>query len=69
VAITHTNHLMAAHASRVVALDAGYHQALLVGSILMAAASGLALRIGNTREAAPLVLVNTEVTSEPEPLS
>ena len=68
VAITHTNHLIAAHASRVVALDAGYHQALLVGSILMAAASGLALRIGNTREAAPLVLVNTEVTSEPERL-
>ena len=68
VAITHTNHLMAAHASRVVASDAGYHRALLVGSILMAAASGLALRIGNTRKAAPLVLVNIEVTSEPERL-
>jgi MFS family permease len=68
VAITHTNHLMAAHASRVVASDAGYHRALLVGSILMAAASGLALRIGNTRKAAPLVMVNTEETPEPERL-
>lgn len=68
VAITHTNHLMAAHASRVVASDAGYHRALLVGSILMAAASGLALRIGNTRKAAPLVMVNTEETPESERL-
>ena len=68
VAITRTDHLIAAHTSRVVASDAGYHQALLVGSILMAAAGALALRIGNTREAAPLVLVNTEVTSDPERL-
>jgi hypothetical protein len=45
-----------------VAADAGYHRALLVGGILMAAAAGLALRIGNTREAAPLVMVNTELT-------
>lgn len=42
------------------AADAGYHRALLVGSILMAAAAVLALRIGNTREAAPLVMVSTE---------
>ena len=44
------------------AADAGYHQALLVGSILMAAAALIALRIGNTRRAAPLVMVNTEPT-------
>jgi fructose-specific component phosphotransferase system IIB-like protein len=43
-----------------VASDAGYHEALLTGSILMAAAALLALRIGNTRMAAPLVMVNTD---------
>ena len=47
------------------ASDAGYHQALLVGSILMAAAALLALRIGNTRKPAPLVMVNAEATPEP----
>jgi len=62
LAITRTNTLIAAHASRVVASDAGYHRALFIGSILMAAAAAIALRIGNTRAAAPLVMVNTEVT-------
>ena len=65
VAITRTNHLIAAHASPFVAADAGYHRALLVGGILMAAAAVLALRIGNTRNPAPLVMVNTEATPEP----
>jgi EmrB/QacA subfamily drug resistance transporter len=60
VAITHTSHLIAARVPHLVAADAGYHQALLVGSILMAAAAGLATRIGNTRRAAPLVMVNAE---------
>jgi len=64
LAITRTNTLIADHASRVVASDAGYHRALLAGSILMAAAAALALRIGNTRAAAPLVMVNTGVTPE-----
>jgi EmrB/QacA subfamily drug resistance transporter len=67
VAITRTNHLMAAQVSPAVASDAGYHQALLTGSILMAAAALLALRIGNTRQPAPLVMVSTEVTPEPAP--
>jgi anti-sigma-K factor RskA len=48
-----------------VASDAGYHRALLVGSIVMAAAALLALRIGNTRQAAPLVMVDTEATPVP----
>jgi EmrB/QacA subfamily drug resistance transporter len=61
VAITRTNHLIAGRVSHVVAADAGYHQALLVGSILMAAAAVLALRMGNTRNAAPLVMVNAEL--------
>jgi EmrB/QacA subfamily drug resistance transporter len=60
VAITRTNNLIAAHASHLVASDAGYHQALLVGSILMAGAAVLALRIGNTRQAAPMVMVSAE---------
>jgi hypothetical protein len=65
VAITRTNHLIAAQVSPAVASDAGYHQALLVGSILMAAAALLALRIGNTRNPAPLVMVSAEATPEP----
>ena len=65
VAITRTNHLIAAHVPPFVAADAGYHRALLVGSILMAAAAVLALRIGNTRKAAPLVMVSIEPPPEP----
>jgi len=64
VAITRTDHLIAAHVPHLVASDAGYHRALLVGSILMAAAAVLALRIGNTRKAAPLVMVSTEQAPE-----
>jgi len=60
VAITSTDHLVAAHVSSAVAADAGLHRALLVGSIVMAAAAAIATRIGNTREAAPLVMVNDE---------
>jgi EmrB/QacA subfamily drug resistance transporter len=60
VAITRTSHLIAARAPHLVAADAGYHQALLVGAILMAAAAVLAVRIGNTRQAAPLVMVSAE---------
>jgi EmrB/QacA subfamily drug resistance transporter len=67
VAITHTNHLIATGSSHVSAADAGYHQALLVGSILMAAAALIALRIGNTKEAAPIVMVNAGVAAQPEP--
>jgi EmrB/QacA subfamily drug resistance transporter len=65
IAITGTDHLIAAHASHIVAADSGYHRALLVGSILMAAAASLALRIGNTRKAGPLVMVNTDPVTPP----
>jgi EmrB/QacA subfamily drug resistance transporter len=64
VATTRTSHQIAAGASQIVADDAGYHQALLVGSILMAGAALIAVRIANTRAAAPLVLVNTEPASD-----
>ena len=67
VAITRTGHLLAARVPPVVAADAGYHQALLVGGIMMAAAALVALRIGNTRKPAPLVMVSTETTPQPEP--
>jgi len=50
-----------------VAADAGYHRALLVGSILMAGAAVLALRIGNTRQAVPLVMVNAELCRDGYP--
>src|SRR5215471_15322683 len=66
VAITRTNELIAAKVPPVIGLDAGYHRALLVGSLLMAAAALIALRIGNIRAAAPLVLADTE-PSETEP--
>lgn len=65
VAIARTNTLTVAKAPHLVALDAGYHQALLVGSVMMAAAALIAVRIGNTRAAAPVVLVNTEMAREP----
>jgi EmrB/QacA subfamily drug resistance transporter len=67
VAITRTNDLVAAGAPHVAASDAGYHQALIVGSILMVCAAVIALRIGNTREAAPLVMVNADVAPEGGP--
>jgi EmrB/QacA subfamily drug resistance transporter len=67
VAITRTDHLVAAGASYVVAADAGYRRALVVGSVLMAGAALIALRIGNTRQAAPMVMVNSELTPEPQP--
>jgi EmrB/QacA subfamily drug resistance transporter len=67
VAITRTDHLMASHVARLVAADAGYHRALLVGSLLMAGAAIIALRIGNTRAAAPLVMVNAEPSREAGP--
>ena len=60
VAITRTNELISANASHVVALDAGYHRTLLIGSIFLAVAALIALRIGNTRAKAPVVLANTE---------
>ena len=66
IAITRTSHLITAHVPGVVAADAGYHRALLVGSIMMAAAALVALRIGNTRRAAPLVMVNAEQAAGPE---
>ena len=52
VAITSTDHLISDRVAHIVAADSGYHRALLVGSLLMAAASLLALRIGNTRSSA-----------------
>jgi EmrB/QacA subfamily drug resistance transporter len=66
VAITRTNDLLAAHASPILASDAGYHRALLVGAIVMAAASLLAIRVGNTRTAGPVVMVDDERAAAPD---
>jgi hypothetical protein len=64
--IARTNTLLAQGATRITAADAGFHRALLLGSILMAAAAILALRIANTRQAAPLVMINAEASQAPE---
>jgi EmrB/QacA subfamily drug resistance transporter len=66
VAITHTDNLVASGTPQLAAADAGYHRALLVGSALMASAALIALRIGNTRESAPMVMVNGEEARELE---
>jgi MFS family permease len=66
VAITRTDHLAGLGVSPAVAADAGYHQALVVGSLLMAGAGLIALRIGNTRSAPPMVLVNAEADAPEE---
>jgi EmrB/QacA subfamily drug resistance transporter len=66
VAISQTGDLISAGASHTVASDDGYHRALLVGSVLMAAAALIALRIGNTRQAAPIVMVSDESRRELE---
>jgi len=65
VAITHTNNLLASGHSHLVAADDGYHLALLVGAIMMAAAALIAIRIENTREAAPMVMVSADIGPDP----
>lgn len=60
VAITRTNSLAADGTSHIVAADAGFHQALTLGAILMGVAALVATRIGNTRAGAPVVMVNTD---------
>ncbi len=68
VAITRTNGLLASGASHPEATDGGYHLALVVGSVIMAAAALIALRIGNTRQSPPLVMVSADAaTPQPEP--
>ncbi|WP_210743186.1 MFS transporter [Nocardia cerradoensis] len=62
VAITRTDNLIAAGASAAVAADSGYQRALLVGAILMGVAALIALRTGNTRMRAPLVMVDAEAS-------
>jgi predicted MFS family arabinose efflux permease len=49
LATSRTNSLLAAHATRAVALTSGFHRALLVASIFLAAAAVIALRAANTR--------------------
>jgi EmrB/QacA subfamily drug resistance transporter len=65
VAITRTSHQLAAGRTPLAASADGYHLALLVGSVMMTAAALIALRIGNTYQAAPLVMVNADSTYEP----
>ena len=62
-----TSDLLAGRASHVAAAAAGYHQALILGAILMAAAALIALRIGNTRQTGPTVMVDTDPAAGHEP--
>jgi len=64
LATTRTSELAAAGEPHLAALAGGYHRALLAGSLLMGVAALIALRIGNTRAAAPLVLASTETVPE-----
>ena len=59
IATARTNHLLAAHAPHRDALTAGFHRALLAGSIFLLAAAVIALRTSNTR--------GETQQSEPEP--
>jgi MFS family permease len=52
IATSRTQHLLAAHAPKAVALTAGYGRALLVSSIFVLAAAFIALRSSETRETA-----------------
>jgi MFS family permease len=65
VAITRTDHQIASGSPLRLAADDGYHLALVVGAVMMGAAALIALRVGNTREAAPIVMVSAEVSPEP----
>jgi EmrB/QacA subfamily drug resistance transporter len=53
VATSRTQHLLATHTPRTAALTAGYQRALLISSMFVLAAAIIALRSGDTREAAP----------------
>jgi len=67
VATARTDALIAAHTPAVVAADDGYHRALLLAAVFMTAAAGLAMRIANTKAAAPLVMINAESAPYAEP--
>jgi EmrB/QacA subfamily drug resistance transporter len=49
IATARTNHLLGSHAAPPVALDSGFHQALIAASIFMLAATLLALRTSSSR--------------------
>jgi EmrB/QacA subfamily drug resistance transporter len=68
IATARTSHLLAAHAAAPVALDAGFHRALLTASIFLLAAALFALRTtGSSGEpsAEPLVVVRQAPASSP----
>ena len=68
IATARTSHLLASHAAAPVALDAGFHQALLTASIFLLAAALFALRTtGSTGEppAEPLTVARHAAASGP----
>jgi MFS family permease len=74
IATSRTTHLLAAHTPQADALTSGFQRALLAGSIFLAAAAVLALRITNTRgeeqqpsAELPADLVKGQLRPSPEP--
>jgi MFS family permease len=65
LATARTHHLLLAHAARPHALSGGYHRALLVCSLLVAAAALIATRTPNARAAAAPMVVPVETALEP----
>ncbi len=59
---THTKKLAAAGKSPLFAADRGYHLALQAGALMMIVAAVIAVRIANTREPAPIALIDAEAT-------
>lgn len=66
IATARTNHLLAAHAAPPVALDSGFHQAMLAASIFMLAATLFALRTTNSRGEPQAVELNTTQFATPK---
>jgi EmrB/QacA subfamily drug resistance transporter len=66
IATARTTHLLAAHAAPPVALDAGFHQALIAAAIFLLAASVFALRTTSVRSGPGPVTAAAEAPVEPQ---
>jgi hypothetical protein len=67
IATARTNHLLAAHAAAPIALDSGFHQALIAASIFMLAAALFALRTTGSRGELQSVELGVEYMASDEP--
>jgi EmrB/QacA subfamily drug resistance transporter len=65
IATSRTQHLLATHTPKAVALTAGYQRALLVSSIFVLAAAIIALRSSDTRETATSPAIPATLATDP----